>query len=117
MTKLNDIHLYYGFVKINPDEPFRFEVEEVEIKEVYQDGTIETKELYFISSLNCTHYFGGCSGERLGKVLKIKDHMSIIYSTNKQECIDFVIAKRKEVSEMADNLLKRLNQSKVENFT
>lgn len=110
---MSDIHLYSGFVKINPDEPFRFEVEEMEIKKIYQDGTIETRHPYFISSINSTYYFGGRSGETLGKVFKITDHMSVIYSTSKQECMDFVIGKRKEVSEMEENLLKRLNQSKI----
>lgn len=114
---MNDIHLYYGFVKINPDEPFRFEVKEIEIKKVYQDGTIEAKHPYFTSALNSTYYFGGRGGERLDKVFKITDHMSIIYSEDKQKCIDFVISKRKEVSKMADSLLKRLNQSKVEDLT
>lgn len=114
---MNDIHLYSGFVKINPYEPFRFEVEELEIKKIHSDWTIETMHSYFISSLNSTYYFGGRGGQRLDKVFKINDHISIIYSTNKQKCMDFVIEKRKEVSEMANNILKRLNQSKVEEST
>lgn len=114
---MNNIHLYCGFVKINPYEPFEFTVEEIEIKNIYQDGTIETKRPYFVSLLNSTYYFGGRIGEKLGRVFKITDHISIIYSTNKQECMDFVINKRKDVSEMTDNLLKRLNQSKIEDLT
>lgn len=55
---MNDIHLYSGFVKINPDEPFRFELDEIEIKRIYPNGTIETKIPYFISSINSTYYFG-----------------------------------------------------------
>lgn len=111
---MNDIHLYCGFVRIIPDMPFRFEVEELEIEKVFLDGMIKTKHPYFTSSMNSTYYFAGRDGEILGKIFKINDHISIIYSTNKQECIDFVIEKRKEVSETADNFLKRLNQSKAE---
>lgn len=114
---MHDIHLYSGFVKINPDEPFRFEVDELEVEEIYKDGTIETKRPYFISRMNSTYYFGGNSGERLNRVFEITDRMGIIYSTDKQKCMDFVTDKRKEVKEMADNLLKNLNQSKVEDLT
>lgn len=114
---MSDIHLYSGFVKINPYEPFEFTVEEIQIKNIYQDGTIETKVPYFVSLLNSTYYFGGDSIGSLDKILKITNHISVIYSMDNQKCIDFVIAKRKEVSEMADNLLKRLNQSKVKYLT
>lgn len=114
---MNDIHLYSGFVKINPHEPFEFAVEEIEIKNIYQDGTIETKVPYFVSLLNSTYYFGGNSRGSLDKIFKITDYISIIYSMDKQKCMDFIINIRKEVGEMADNLLKRLNQSKVEDLT
>lgn len=114
---MNDIHLYSGFVKIKPDEPFRFEVDELEIKKIHPNGTIETMHPYFISDLNSTYYFGGCIGKDLDKILKITDCVSVIYSTDKQKCMNYVIGKRKEISEKADNLLKRLNQSKIEDLT
>lgn len=114
---MSNIHLYCGFVKINPYEPFEFTVEEIEIKNIYQDGTIETKCPYFVSLLNSTYYFGGNSRGSLDKIFEITDYISIIYSTDKQKCMDFVIGKRKEVSEKSDNFLKRLNQSKIEDLT
>lgn len=113
---MNDMHLYSGFVKINPGEPFRFEVDELEIEKIYKDGTIETKFPYFVSNINSTYYFGG-TWSNLDKIYKINDNIWVIYSKDKQKCMDFVINKRKELSELADNILKKLNQSKVEDLT
>lgn len=113
---MNDTHLYSGFVKINPGEPFRFEVDELEIEKVYKDGTIETKFPYFVSNIDSTYYFGDrWSG--LDEIYKINDNIWVIYSKDKQKCMDFIIWKWKEVTEKADNLLKRLNQSKIEDLT
>lgn len=113
---MNDIHLYSGFVRTIPDMPFKFEVDELEIEKIYPDGTIETKYPYFISSIDSTYYFGG-NWSKLDKIYNINDNMQIIYSTDKQKCMDFVTGKRKELIEFADNFLKKLNQSKVEDLT
>lgn len=114
---MDSVNLYSAFAKINPSEPFKFELEELEIKKIYDDGTIELKHPYFISSNYSTYHFGGKLGEKLDKVYEINDYMTVLYSMDKQKCKDFLISKRKEVTEKADNLLKRLNQSKIEDLT
>lgn len=109
---MNDMHLYSGFVRTNLNEPFKFEVDELEIKKIYDDGTIETKHPYFVSNIDSTYYFGG-GWSNLDKIYKINDNTWVIYSKNKQKCMDFVTNERKRVSEMAKNFLYRLRQSGV----
>ena len=38
---MSDIHFYSGYVKTDINEPFVFEVEELEIEKVFEDGTIK----------------------------------------------------------------------------
>ena len=38
---MSDIHFYSGYVKTDINEPFVFEVEELEIEKVFKDGTIK----------------------------------------------------------------------------
>ena len=63
---MNDIHLYSGYFS-NNTAPFKFELSEMPVKRVYEDGTIETKYPYFTSSSYSTNYFGGRSGNDLEK--------------------------------------------------
>lgn len=111
---MNDVHLYFGFVKINQDEPFRFELDEMDIEKVYPDGTIETKRSYFTSSISSTCYFGGTSGNKLGVEYKISDYYFILYSDNRNECCMFLERKRMEVESMINKMWRRLRESKIE---
>lgn len=113
---MSGIHLYSGFVKTIPDKPFKFEVDEIEIEKVYEDGTIETKYPYFTSNINSTRYFYD-RHDKLDVVCEINNNMWVIYSTDKQKCINFVTSKRKSVSEMTNNLLYRLRQSEIVDLT
>lgn len=113
-NQTSDKHLYSAFVKINPDEPFRFELDEMEIEKVYPDGTIETKRSYFTSSISSTCYFGGTSGNKLGVEYKISDYCFILYSDNRNDCCMFLERKRMEVESMINKMWRRFRESKIE---
>ena len=113
-NQTSEKHLYYAFVKINPDEPFRFELDEMEIEKVYPDGTIETKRPYFTSIISSTCYFGGNSVNKLGIEYKISDYYFILYSDNRNECCMFLERKRLEVESMINKMWMRFRESKIE---
>ena len=108
-----DIHFYSGYVKTNINEPFIFKVEELEIEEVFEDGTIKLKYPYFYCSSDSTYYFGGKLGEKTDRELKLS-HGMVIYSTNKNKCKDFVIDKMREMNELVDKIRKRMQDSEFE---
>ena len=56
---MSDIHFYNGYVKTDINKPFIFEVKELEIEKVLEDGTIKLKHPYFYCSSDSTYYFGG----------------------------------------------------------
>lgn len=106
--------LYSGFVKINPDEPFRFELDELEIEKVHSDGMIETKCPYFTSSTYSSYYFGGNSGSKLNVEYKITDYILILYSTDKNQCSMFLARKRLELESLIEKMRERFRESKIE---
>lgn len=110
---MSDIHFYSGYVKTDINEPFVFEVEELEIEKVFEDGTIKLKYPYFYCSSDSTYYFGGRSGEKIDRELKLS-HGSVFYSTDKNKCKDFVIDKMREMNELVDKIRKRMKDSKFE---
>ena len=107
---MSDIHFYSGYVKTDINEPFVFEVEELEIEKVFEDGTIKLKHPYFYCSSDSTYYFGGRSGEKTDKELKLS-HGSVYYSTDKNKCKDFVLGKRREMNELLDKIRERIQES------
>ncbi len=85
---MNDVHLYSGYFS-NNTIPFRFELSEMPIKMVYEDGTIETKYPYFTSSLYSTNYFGGRSGNVLEKEYQLT-FGKVFYSKDKGKCREWL---------------------------
>ena len=110
---MGDIHFYCGYVKTDINEPFVFEIEEIEIEEVFKDGTIKLKYPYFYRSTDSTYYFGGKSREKTDRELKLS-HGMVFYSTDKNKCKDFAINKMREMNEMVDKIRKRMEASRLE---
>lgn len=110
---MSDIHFYCGYVRTDINEPFVFEVEELEIEKVLEDGTIKLKYPYFYCSSDSTYYFSGRSGEKTDRELKLS-HGLVFYSTDKNKCKDFVIDKMQEMNGLADKIRKRMQDSKFE---
>lgn len=110
---MSDIHFYSGYVRTDINEPFVFEVEELEIEKVFEDGTIKLKYPYFYCSSDSTYYFGDGWSGKTDRELKLS-HGTVYYSTDKNKCKDFVIDKMREMNEMADKIRKRMQESKFE---
>lgn len=100
---MSDIHFYVGYVKTNIDEPFVFEVEELEIEKVLEGGTIKLKHPYFYSSSDSTYYFGGRSGRNTDVELNLRSG-SALYSTDIHKCRDFVLSKMYEMYKMSERM-------------
>lgn len=90
---MKDVHLYSGYFS-NNTVPFRFELSEMPVKRVYEDGTIETKYPYFTSSSYSTNYFGGRSGNDLEKECQLT-FGKVFYSTDKEKCREWLEDKLK----------------------
>lgn len=110
---MKDIHFYSAYAKTDINEPFKFEMEEIEIKKVYEDGTIELEYPYFFSEYDSSYFFGGSSGHPINKETKLKSGM-VYYSTDKDKCKDFIFNKMREQNELADKIRERMRDSKLE---
>ena len=90
---MKDIHLYSGYFS-NNSAPFRFELSDMPVERVYEDGTIETKCPYFTSPSYSTNYFGGKSGNGLEKEYQLTFGKAF-YSTDKEKCREWLEDKLK----------------------
>lgn len=101
---MSDIHFYSGYVKTNINEPFVFEVEELEIEKVFEDGTIKLKYPYFYCNADSTYYFGGRSGHDTDVEFTIRCG-SVLYSTDIHKCKDFVLNKMCEMNKVRERMM------------
>lgn len=110
---MSEIHFYSAYVRTDINEPFRFEIEEVEIKKIHENGTIELKYPYFYCNDDSSRFFGGAFGIPVDKEISLK-HGTAYYSTDKNKCKYFLLGKMKEQNEIADKIRKRMRESKLE---
>lgn len=110
---MSDIHFYSAYARTDINEPFKFELQEVEIKKVYADGTIELEYPYFYCKTDSSYFFGGRSGHPIDKEI-ILGCGTVYYSTDKNKCKDFLLEKMKEQNELADKIGERMRKSKLE---
>lgn len=109
---MDEIKFYSAYVRTNVDEPFLFELEELRIKQLYKDGTIELDASYFVSDNYSTRCFGGMSGNTVDCEYKLR-HGCVFYSTEKHKCMDYLLEKRKELVDYCDKVHGRLQESKI----
>ena len=74
---MSEVRFFSAYVITNPDHPFKFEIEELEIKKVFPDGTIELKKPYFYCKNDSTYYFGGSSGHRINEECNLTYGMAL----------------------------------------
>lgn len=111
---MDDIHFYYGYVKTNINEPFIFEIKELEIKTVFEDGTIMLKYPHFYSNNDSTYYFGGKSGRNTDVELNLRNG-SVFYSANINKCRDFVLNKMEEMNKVVMRMIEAKLEIKLLN--
>lgn len=110
---MSDIHFYSAYARIDINEPFKFELEEIEIKKVYENGTIELKHPHFYCKDNSSYFFGGRSERGVDKEIDL-GHGTAYYSTDKNKCKDFLLEKMREQNELANKIRERMRDSKLE---
>lgn len=107
---MNDIHFYSAYARTDVNNPFLFELEELEIEKVHENGTIELKYPYSYCQHDITRFFGEINTDKeivLGSG-------TVYYSTDKNKCKDFLLDKMKEQNELADNIREHMRESKLE---
>lgn len=109
---MENIRFYSAYVHTNTKDPFLFELEELKVKKVYGDGTIELNSPYFIMDDYSTRYFGGRSGNAINCEYKLR-HVRVFYSTDKNKCMDYLNKNRADLVEYCNKLLERLQESKI----
>ncbi len=110
---MSDTHFYSAYAKTDINEPFKFELKEIEIKKVHEDGTIELEYPYFYCKDDSSYFFGGRRGCELDK----ENHLfygTVYYSTDKNKCKDFLLEKMREQNKLADKVRERMRKSKLE---
>lgn len=110
---MSGIHFYSAYARTDINEPFRFELNEVEVKKVHENGVIELECPYFYCKDDSSHYFGGPFGIPIDKELRLK-HGIVYYSTDKNKCKDFLLEKMREQNELANKIRERMRDSKLE---
>lgn len=109
---MGKIKFYSAFIRTDVGEPFVFEIEEIKVKNVYPDGTIELHSPRFIYDDYSTYFFtvkGGCA---IGREYKLRNGC-VFYSTDKHKCMDYLMEKRKELNDYCDKIRSRLQESKI----
>lgn len=110
---MSDTHFYSAYARTDINELFKFELEEIEIKKVYENGTIELKHPYFYCKDDSSYFFGGRSGNELDKEIILR-YGTVYYSTDKNKCKDFLLNKMREQNKLADKIRERMKESKLE---
>lgn len=109
---MDKIKFYCAYVRTDVKEPFVFSLEEIGIKQLFADGTIELNSPYFTNNDYSTCFFAGKSGNNIDMEYKLKCGCAF-YSTDKHKCMDYLIAKRSEVANYCENVRNRLQESKI----
>lgn len=108
---MGEVKFYSAYVCTDVDEPFVFRLEELMVKQVFADGTIELRYLYYIDNNRGTKYFAG-SGNAIDCEYKLGNGC-VFYSTDKHKCMDYLMKKRKELVDYCDKVHSRLWESKI----
>lgn len=110
---MSDIHFYSAYARTDVNEHFKFKLEEIEIKKIHENGTIELKYPYFCCKDDSSYFFGGRSGYELDKEI-VLHYGTVYYSTDKNKCKDFLLEKMREQNELANKIRERMRDSKLE---
>lgn len=110
---MEDIQFYSAYARTDINKPFKFELKEDEIRNIHEDGTIECAYPHFYCKGKSSFLFGGESGHELDKEFEL-EYVTAYYSTDKNKCKEFLLKKMKEQNELADKIIERMKESKIE---
>lgn len=98
-------HIY--FPKTN--EEIKFNYSSMEVVKHYP-GVSEMRYPYFISRNNSTHYF---YKDMLDKEYEITNELTVFYSAEKKNCVEWLESKRKELLQSHKSNYERLEKSEI----
>lgn len=113
--------LYQSYVLTDDKEPFRFELKEITVKSISENGTIETKYPCFYGVMKCTNHING-SGEIKTDKEYSSGHSYVYYSISYEKCMEYLANKRQELfqkyqkmSEEVSAFYKKIMESEIKN--
>lgn len=111
--------LYCAYVLTDDNEPFRFELKEVTIKSISDNGRIETEYPCFYGAMKATTLLNGSSELETGIEYSVGNSF-VYYSTSYEDCMNFLVQKREEafekyrlILEKANTLYNKLSKSEI----
>lgn len=107
---MNEVHLYSAYCSTSKF-PFRFEISEIKIKQIYGD-VIETEYPHFISNSYSTCYFGGVTGNELNMEYYL-NFGCVYYSTDKEKCMEWLKNKYKQEHDKIIDLYNAISESQI----
>lgn len=101
--------LYYGYVLTDDKEPFKFELRENPIKNISDDGAIETEYPCFYGCIKSSKLLNG-SSELKTDVEYSAGNSSVYFSMDYDKCMRFLADKREETHKRYMDMLWELNK-------
>lgn len=101
--------LYYAYVLTDDNEPFRFELMENPIKNILDNGTIETKYPCFYGVVKATNFINGSSDVKT-EVEYSEGNSFVYFSTLYDNCMNFLVKKREETYKKYRDMLRSVNK-------
>lgn len=108
---MKNIHFYSVYAKTDVNAPFKFKLDEIEIKKVWDNGMIELKHPYFYCKGDSTYFFK--KERNMDEEIDL-EHGTVYYSTDKNKCKEFLLNKMREQNELVNKLQERMKESKLE---
>lgn len=101
--------LYYAYVLTDDKEPFMFELRENPIKNISDDGTIETKYPCFYGCIKSSKFLNGSSDLKTD-VEYSSGNSSVYFSMDYDKCMHFLANKREETYKKYRDILCEVNK-------
>lgn len=100
--------LYYAYVLMDEDKQFCFELNENPIKNISDEGTIETQYPCIYGNMKSTKYIDGLSEIKTG-IEYSSGKSSAYFSKSYENCVNFLVQKREQALKKYRDLLKATN--------
>jgi len=101
--------LYHAYVLTDDKEPFRFELKEIPVKSITENGEIETEYPCFYGLIKSTTCLNGSSELKTDKEYS-SGNSYVYFSTSYENCMVFLVKKRQEMFEKYKDMLHKASE-------
>lgn len=101
--------LYYGYALVSDNTPFKFEVGEIPIVKIADDGTIETKRKFFYGVFDSDNKINGSSKVKTETEYSTSDSC-IYFSMDYQKCMNYIVQKKEKIWRGFRDTVNRINK-------